>query len=96
MRDHTRTDDGVAVTLEHGDTRVADLVRLADDAGAAITAVDLRKPSLENVFLLLTGSTITEREASAADDERPTDGDDLNEERPSEEEAAAETPGMAE
>jgi ABC-2 type transport system ATP-binding protein len=96
VRDHTRTDDGVAVTLEHGDTRVADLVRLADDAGATITAVDLRKPSLENVFLSFTGSTITEREASAADDERPADGDDSNEERPSEEEAAAETPGMAE
>jgi ABC-2 type transport system ATP-binding protein len=67
VREHTATDEGVAVTMAHGDRRVADLVRLADDAGATITSVDLRKPSLENVFLSLTGSTLTEREAEDAD-----------------------------
>lgn len=67
VREHTETEEGVAVTMAHGDTRIADLVRLADDAGASIASVDLRKPSLENVFLSLTGSTISEREASAAD-----------------------------
>lgn len=68
-REYTVTDDSVAVTMEHGDTRVPDLVRLADQAGTAITSVDLRKPSLENVFLSLTGSTMTEREANAMEDE---------------------------
>ena len=67
VREHTETDEGVAVTMAHGDQRVADLVRLADDAGTSIASVDLRKPSLENVFLSLTGSTISEREASAGD-----------------------------
>ncbi len=76
VREYTETDDGVAVTMAHGDTRVADLVRLADEAGAAIASVDLRKPSLENVFLSLTGSTFTEREASAAD--RQVDDDAEN------------------
>lgn len=68
-REYTVTDDGVAVTMEHGDTRVPDLVRLADREGAVITSVDLRKPSLEAVFLSLTGSTMTEREANAAEEE---------------------------
>lgn len=67
VREHTATDEGVAVTMAHGDTRVADLVRLADEAGATIASVDLRKPSLENVFLSLTGSTFTEREVDEAD-----------------------------
>ncbi|EMA51230.1 daunorubicin resistance protein DrrA family ABC transporter ATP-binding protein [Halococcus thailandensis] len=74
VREHTETEEGVAVTMAHGDTRVADLVRLADDAGASIASVDLRKPTLENVFLSLTGSTISEREASATD--RREDGED--------------------
>ena len=67
VREYTATDESVAVTMTHGDRRVADLVRLADEAGAAIASVDLRKPSLENVFLSLTGSTFTEREADDAD-----------------------------
>ena len=75
VREHTETEEGVAVTMAHGDTRVADLVRLADDAGASIASVDLRKPTLENVFLSLTGSTITEREASATD-RREDDSED--------------------
>ena len=76
VREHTATDEGVAVTMAHGDTRVAELVRLADEAGATIASVDLRKPSLENVFLSLTGSTFTEREASAADRREDDDPDD--------------------
>lgn len=58
-----RTDTGVRVTLERGETRIPDIVRITDDVGAPITSVDLRKPSLENVFLSLTGSTIAERES---------------------------------
>ncbi|EMA46934.1 daunorubicin resistance protein DrrA family ABC transporter ATP-binding protein [Halococcus saccharolyticus] len=63
VRERDRTDEEVAITLEHGSTRVVDLVRLADETETTITSVDLEKPSLENVFLSLTGSTLTEREA---------------------------------
>jgi ABC-2 type transport system ATP-binding protein len=63
VRERDRTDEGIAITLEHGTTRVVDLVRLADETGTTITSVDLEKPSLENVFLSLTGSALTEREA---------------------------------
>ncbi|EMA55549.1 MULTISPECIES: daunorubicin resistance protein DrrA family ABC transporter ATP-binding protein [Halococcus] len=63
VRERDRTDEGIAITLEHGTTRIVDLVRLADETEATISSVDLEKPSLENVFLALTGSTLTEREA---------------------------------
>ncbi|WP_160134979.1 ATP-binding cassette domain-containing protein [Halococcus salsus] len=78
VREYATTDDGVDVTLAHGETRIVDLVRLADDAGATITSVDLRKPSLENVFLSLTGSTIAEREAGGrtGDETADASGDD--------------------
>jgi len=74
IREYTVTDSGVQVTLEHGETRVPDLVRIADEAGVTITSVDLRKPSLENVFLSLTGSTIAERESGAPRDENEGGG----------------------
>lgn len=67
VEEYTETDSGIHVRLEHGETRIAELVRLADESGVTITAVDLHKTSLETVFLSLTGSTIEEREAEAAD-----------------------------
>lgn len=65
IREYTTTDDGVNITLAHGETRIVDLVRLADETGVTIISIDIRKPSLENVFLSLTGETIAERESSA-------------------------------
>jgi ABC-2 type transport system ATP-binding protein len=75
VREHDRTDEGVAITFEHGSSRVADVVRLADETGATITGVDIEKPSLEDVFLSLTGSALTEREtdgSSASESESPS------------------------
>ncbi len=62
------TTDGLTVTVDTGARRVADVVRLADDAGVTVTAVDRRAPSLETVFLDLTGRGI-----------RPTDDSDVTE-----------------
>ncbi|HMB51100.1 MAG TPA: ATP-binding cassette domain-containing protein [Natronoarchaeum rubrum] len=66
VSEYATTDAGVRVTVEHGRAHVADLVRLADDAGVPITGVDVRKPNLETVFLSLTGSTLEERESGAS------------------------------
>ena len=97
VREYTPTEDGVAVTMARGEQRVADLVRLADDAGAAIESVDLQKPSLENVFLSLTGSTISEREASdAAESHTEAADEDSSMERPTETAEATEAPGAVE
>ena len=56
----TVTDAGLQVALADDRTRVPDVVRLADEAGVAITAVEVHRPSLETVFLALTGNTIAE------------------------------------
>ncbi|WP_135820160.1 ABC transporter ATP-binding protein [Halostella litorea] len=61
--EHAGTDAGVNVTVDSGGSRVADLVRLADDAGVTVTGVDIHRPNLEAVFLSLTGTTIAERNA---------------------------------
>ena len=73
VREYTVTDEGVAVTLEHGPTKVVDLVHLADQTRTTITAVDLEKPTLEDVFLSLTGSALTERETDEPSVESATE-----------------------
>ncbi len=65
--EYERTDAGVNVTVERGEERIADLVHLADDAGATVTSVDVHRPNLETVFLSLTGATIEAREAGDGD-----------------------------
>lgn len=52
------TTDGLSVTVDDGARRVADVVRLADEAGVTVTSVDRRAPSLETVFLDLTGREV--------------------------------------
>jgi ABC-2 type transport system ATP-binding protein len=67
VREYETTGIGVNVTVDRGGERIADLVRLADDAGVTITSVDVRRPTLEAVFLSHTGATIAEREATGGD-----------------------------
>jgi len=59
------TTEGLSVTVDDGTRRVADVVRLADETGVTVSAVDRRTPSLETVFLDLTGREI--RAASGGD-----------------------------
>jgi ABC-2 type transport system ATP-binding protein len=58
VRDVEEVDGGVHVTLERGETRIPDVVRVADAAGVTITSVEHRKPSLETAFLSLTGDRL--------------------------------------
>ncbi|WP_313696223.1 ATP-binding cassette domain-containing protein [Halorarum halobium] len=69
------TADGLAVTVERGETKIPALVGVAADVGATVTAVGLHSPTLETVFLSLTGTTMAESaepdassEASESDD----------------------------
>ena len=51
------------LTVERGDVALAPLVRAFDAAGIAITSLEVKRPSLDDVFLTLTGRD--EREAAA-------------------------------
>lgn len=59
-----------SLTMERGDRRIPELVSIAQNAGVTVDSVNLRKPSLEDVFLHFTGKTIREHESSQADRNR--------------------------
>ncbi|MFC7021300.1 MULTISPECIES: ABC transporter ATP-binding protein [Haloarcula] len=64
VRSVTETDDGVTVGVDDGEARVAALVTTASEV-ASVATVSVDRPTLERVFLSLTGRTVDEAEASA-------------------------------
>jgi ABC-2 type transport system ATP-binding protein len=65
--DHT-----VTLTVEFAEKRVPEVVSYAQEHGVKILSVSLRKPSLEDVFLQVTGRSIREHEISVAEGIRQT------------------------
>ena len=63
---HVDADTGkVAVAVDNGTTRLADAVRLLDARNVTVDDLTLRRPTLDEVFLALTGhEAATERKAS--------------------------------
>jgi len=59
----------VTLSVENGERKIPLLMDVAQRHGIKVTSVELHKPSLEDVFLRLTGSTIRERHAE--EDGRP-------------------------
>jgi ABC-2 type transport system ATP-binding protein len=60
----------LSLTMERGERRIPELVMLARAKGVAVSCVNLRKPSLEDVFLHFTGRTIREQEANLSERSR--------------------------
>jgi len=55
------SEDGfVSLTITDGEENIPEIFRIAHSAGAGISSVNLHKPSLEDVFIHLTGSSIRE------------------------------------
>lgn len=54
----------LTITAMDGEKRIPDLFVLAQELGISIISVNLRKPSLEDVFIHLTGSSIREEEGT--------------------------------
>jgi ABC-2 type transport system ATP-binding protein len=63
-------EDVLSLTMERGERRIPELVMLAREKGVTVNCVNLRKPSLEDVFLHFTGRTIREQEASPSERNR--------------------------
>ena len=70
VRSVTVTDDAVLVGVDDGEKRVAPLVTAASEV-AGVTTVSVDRPTLERVFLSLTGRTVAA--AETAGDERESD-----------------------
>jgi len=60
----TQYNGHLTLTLEKGERRIPELINLANKNDVKVTCVQLRKPSLEDVFLHYTGRTIRQEEAS--------------------------------
>jgi ABC-2 type transport system ATP-binding protein len=57
--------DRVHVTVERGDVAVAPLLRALDAAGVELESISVARPSLDDVFLTLTGHALREEEGVA-------------------------------
>jgi len=55
-------EDVLRMTMEKGERRIPELIQEAQKAGVSVSCVNLRKPSLEDVFLHFTGRTIRDED----------------------------------
>ena len=53
--------------LDNGGHRIPEIVKLAEQDGVSLESVELRKPTLDDVFLSVTGRNIREQEGSLMD-----------------------------
>ena len=63
-------ESALTLTMAKGERRIPELIRIAQEDGIDVTCVNLRKPSLENVFLHFTGKTMRDSEASQSERNR--------------------------
>ena len=64
-RDLTSTERGVRVTVERGEAHALPLMRALDDAGVPVAGLHIAHPSLDDVFLTLTGRSLRDAPAAA-------------------------------
>jgi ABC-2 type transport system ATP-binding protein len=57
-RDITAVSGGLRITVDHGDTQAVPLMRALDEAGVHVGALQIARPSLDDVFLTLTGRSL--------------------------------------
>nr|MDO8081801.1 ATP-binding cassette domain-containing protein [Candidatus Freyarchaeota archaeon] len=61
----TEHDGLIDLNVQQGETKIPEIVSLAQKAGIRIKSVNLREPTLEDVFLKYTGRTIRQEEGGA-------------------------------
>jgi ABC-2 type transport system ATP-binding protein len=67
VRDVTVSDDGaVRLTVFHGAEALPSLLRVLDGEGITLHAINLSRPTLDDVFLTLTGRSLRDHSPSAA------------------------------
>ncbi len=71
VHSHVTHDDHLTLTVDNGERRIPLLLEVAHRQGIKVRSVELRKPSLEDVFLRFTGTTISERQAQQVRPWRP-------------------------
>ncbi|MGI8331622.1 ABC transporter ATP-binding protein [Actinomadura scrupuli] len=64
VREATVLDSTLRLTVEHGDQVLLQLMRTLDTAGVRIAAIQLARPTLDDVFLTVTGRSLREGTSS--------------------------------
>jgi ABC-2 type transport system ATP-binding protein len=64
LRELQETDGGVQLYVERGEEVLPDILRLLDQTGASVRTVTLARPTLEDVFLRLTGRSLREEQSA--------------------------------
>jgi len=59
------SDDHVHISLKKAETRIPDLIKLAAKHKVVIKSVEMHKPTLEDVFIRLTGRKIRDESADS-------------------------------
>jgi len=65
VREAQLIERGVRVTVEHGDAQALALMRTLDDAGIPIASLSIARPSLDDVFLTMTGRSLRDADLPA-------------------------------
>lgn len=60
VREHTVDGESLRLTVEHGEEALPAMLRILDGAGISLRAIQLARPSLDDVFLTLTGRSLRE------------------------------------
>jgi ABC-2 type transport system ATP-binding protein len=58
VRELTVADGSLRLTVEHGEEALPVLLRTLDGAGITMSAISLSRPTLDDVFLTLTGRSL--------------------------------------
>jgi ABC-2 type transport system ATP-binding protein len=66
VRDVVPADGDLRLTVEHGEEALPVLLRVLDGAGLLISSISLSRPTLDDVFLTLTGRSLRDDSPSAA------------------------------
>ncbi len=64
VREIERTEDGLRLYVDDGPVAVPRLMRTVDAAGLALGSIELRRPSLDDVFLRQTGRSLRDDDAA--------------------------------
>jgi ABC-2 type transport system ATP-binding protein len=67
IKDTVRHGNKVSLMVENGERKIPKLMTFADSHGVKVHSVELHKPSLEDVFLRFTGSTLRDREEDSSE-----------------------------
>jgi ABC-2 type transport system ATP-binding protein len=65
IRDVTLSEGDLRLSVEHGEEALPALLRVLDSAGITISSISLSRPTLDDVFLTLTGRSLRDDSSSS-------------------------------